>query len=258
MTRDFNLQMFNDPAVVAYYDRQNCLHESERHLFEMYLKEGMAILDLGVGAGRTTPYLSGIAARYVGLDYSDAMIAKCRSKFPTLSFVGGDASDMSVFPDGSFEAVVFSFNGIDYLPNDEARAKCLEECARVLRPGGVFILSSHNARYLFFAPLLNGARPLKKLWRLIYAVVQTVRNSPPRITSKAFWRGVGYLRDPLSGGGLITRVSTQERLTAELRRSRFTVARIVGAHYPQVRPTVAEPWYYYACVKDDPRDAPLG
>jgi cyclopropane fatty-acyl-phospholipid synthase-like methyltransferase len=86
MTRSRNVEVFNDPTVVAYYDHEKAIHESERLLFETYLKEGMAILDIGVGAGRTTPYLSRIAARYVGVDYSEAMIAKCRATFQRCPF----------------------------------------------------------------------------------------------------------------------------------------------------------------------------
>ncbi len=258
MTGDRNLDVFSDPTVVAYYDREPALHESERLLFRTYLKEGMAILDIGVGAGRTTPSLSKIASRYVGLDYSAAMVAKCRSKFPGLSFLEVDATDLSIFPDGSFDAAVFSFNGIDCLPDDEARARCLRECARVLGPGGVFIVSSHNARYLLFMPVLHGVGPFKKVWRLGYALARTLLSLLPRLASRTFWREAGYARDALSRGRPVIYMSTPDRFSAELRRSGFTVARIVGAPYPARRPTVAIPWHYYACVKGDPRQWPGG
>jgi ubiquinone/menaquinone biosynthesis C-methylase UbiE len=258
MTRDLNREVFSDPAVIEHYDQGKQLHESERLLFRTYLKQGMAILDVGVGAGRTTPYLLAIAGRYVGVDYSEGMIAKCRGKFPGVTFLRVDASDMSVFPERSFDAVVFSFNGIDCLPDDETRAKCLLECARVLGPGGILILSSHNARYLFFAPIFGGVGPLKKVWRLVYAVAQSLRNLPSRIMSKVFWQGVGYIRDPLSCGGIIIYASMPARFAAELQQGGFTVTRILGAQYPLVRGIFTEPWYYYACVKSDPGNVQLG
>ncbi len=253
MARDHNLTVFNDAAVVARYNRDRALHEAERFLFQSYLKEGMAILDIGVGAGRTTPYLSGIAARYVGVDYSVAMVEKCRSKFPTLSFLCMDAADMAVFPDDSFDAVVFSFNGIDCLPDDMVRAKCLSECSRVLASGGVFIVSSHNARYLLFTPVLHGVGVFKKAWRLMYAAAHTSLNLLPRVLSRTFWRKAGYVRDGLSAGHPVIHLSTPDRFSAELQRADFAVARVVAAHYPRVRPTLAVPWYYYVCVKTGPR-----
>ena len=61
MIGDSCLRVYNDPGIVAYYDRERDLHQSERLLFETYLRKGMAILDIGVGAGRTTPHLSALA-----------------------------------------------------------------------------------------------------------------------------------------------------------------------------------------------------
>lgn len=249
MTRHSRVSVFSEPHVVACYDRGS-LHESERLLFETYLKEGMAILDVGVGAGRTTPYLSALAAHYVGIDYSHGMVVRCGEKFPTTSFLEMDASEMSAFRDYSFDAVIFSFNGIGCLPTDEAREKCLRECARVLRPAGVFILSSHNARYLFVYPILSEVSGVKKIWRLTYAMAQTSLNLFPRVMSRAFWNGSGYVFDPLAHGGIVTYVSTPDRFAAELGQAGFKVACVVGAHYPSMAPVFATPWYYYACMKD--------
>jgi ubiquinone/menaquinone biosynthesis C-methylase UbiE len=248
-TTDPNVRVFNNPAVVDYYDHETSLHECERLLFQTFLKNGMALLDLGVGAGRTTPYLSEIAGRYVGVDYSDAMIAKCRSKFPKLSFLRMDASNMSPFPDASFDAIVFSFNGIDCIHSDEARANCLRECFRLLTAGGVFILSSHNARYLFFTPVLQGVGMLKKAWRIGYAAFATMRSFLPRIAGRVFWRGSGYVRDGLSCGRPIIYVSTPAGFSAELQACGFTVVSIVGAQHPRAPWMVTVPWHYYVCVK---------
>jgi len=251
MTSNRNLDVFSDPAVIEHYDLQKELQESERLLFQTYLKQGMSILDIGVGAGRTTPYLSEIAGRYIGVDYSEGMIARCRLKFPERVFLQIDASDMSVFPDRSFDAAVFSFNGIDCFSDDQTRNKCLLECARVLRPSGILILSSHNARYLFFAPVLRGISPLKKIWRLAYAIAQSCRNLPSRMVSGAFWRGEGYIRDPLSCGKSIIHATRPEHFARELWQSGFTLTCILGAQYPLKRGVFSEPWYYYVCVKQD-------
>src|SRR5208283_5182846 len=141
-----NLRTYRAPEVASHYAALNYLTPCERLLFATYVKPGMAVLDLGVGGGRTTPYLSKIASRYVGVDYSDAMIQACRRKCSALDFVLADASDLSVFANASFEAIVFSFNGLDYVVPSEKRLRCLRECNRVLRPGGVLIVSCHNPR----------------------------------------------------------------------------------------------------------------
>jgi len=244
-----SVRVFSDPAVVSYYDQRRELHESERVLFETYLRRGMTILDMGVGAGRTTPYLSGLAGQYVGIDYSPAMITRCREKFPALSFLEMNASQMSTFPDASFDGIVFSCNGIDCLSCDAERQKCLRECARILRPGGVFIFSSHNARYLIFTPVLGGVTLTKKAWRVVYAFAHTLRNLPARLTSGAFWRGMGHVVDPLTHGGLVIYVSTPDEVVKEVRRVGLTVVRTVSANYPHAQPACATPWYYFACIK---------
>ena len=144
--------------MVSHYASLEYLTACERHLFDTYLTPGMAILDMGVGGGRTTPYLSQKASRYVGMDYSEEMVRLCRDKFPQLEFLVADASDLSGFSDWSFDAIVFSFNGLDYLFPEDQRWKCLRECERVLRAGGVFIFSSHNPRSIFVRPAWDRER----------------------------------------------------------------------------------------------------
>lgn len=54
-----------------------------------------------------------------------------------------DARDMSAFDDNTFSLVMFSFNGIDAV-DYEGRRKILREVARVLKPGGLALFSTHN------------------------------------------------------------------------------------------------------------------
>lgn len=39
----------------------------------------MTMLDIGVGAGQTTPYFAQSVKEYIGIDYSSQMIQACRS-----------------------------------------------------------------------------------------------------------------------------------------------------------------------------------
>ena len=105
------------------------------------------MLDVGVGAGRTVPALSSRAGRYVGVDYSQHMIDRAHELHPAADLRVMDAAELD-FADGEFDAVVFSFNGLDYLHPREKRARGIAELARVTRAGGVVILSEHNARAL--------------------------------------------------------------------------------------------------------------
>jgi SAM-dependent methyltransferase len=101
------------------------------------------VLELGCGAGRLTGYLSEIASSTHGLDISPAMVAYCRRRYPRATFGVGDLRDVSAFKPGSFDVIVASYNVIDVL-GDAERAGVLEGIHRVLRPGGLLIMSSHN------------------------------------------------------------------------------------------------------------------
>jgi SAM-dependent methyltransferase len=108
--------------------------------------EGQPILDIGVGGGRTIPYLRAVSDEYVAVDYLEEMVSLARSRHPGVRIEQGDARDLSMFADDSFGAVLFSYNGIDGIPH-EARRQVHASVRRVLRPGGIFAYSTHNLDY---------------------------------------------------------------------------------------------------------------
>jgi ubiquinone/menaquinone biosynthesis C-methylase UbiE len=269
-----NLRTYNKADVAAHYAGMSYLTPCERLLFETYIKPGMTILDLGVGGGRTTSWLASIASRYVGIDYSEAMVQQCRSRFPHLEFLVADASDLSVFPSASFDAAVMAFNAIDYIVPDEARARFLKECLRVLRPGGVFIFSSHNPRAIFARPSWNPERLRVLTLKLtgdasgffksvlfcatcarmslawLTASAASLRRILFRVTKSPFWRGEGWMFDP-AHGGLMMHCGTPESVTSELQLLSFQLRDIRGDDYPKRSRSYITDWYYYVFAKPD-------
>jgi ubiquinone/menaquinone biosynthesis C-methylase UbiE len=163
---DRHLETYNRPQVVENYAKDSGLQACEDYLFDKYVESGDAILDIGVGGGRTTPHLSGRAAKYIGVDYSQSMVAVCQRKFPTLEFYCENACDLRRFEDARFDVVVFSYNGMDCIGSVEARMDCLREVFRVLKSGGRFIFSSHNAKQLGWWPRLYDGSLLRKVLRI--------------------------------------------------------------------------------------------
>jgi SAM-dependent methyltransferase len=267
-----NLDTWNSPEVASYYSALTYLTPCERLLFDEYLKPGMAILDLGVGGGRTTPYLSSLASRYVGADYAAEMIAACQRKFPNLEFETVDAADLSRFSAASFDAVVMAFNTMDNIIPDESRYRALRELHRVLKPNGVLLFSSHNMRSILLRPSWNPERLVKLakqlvggdsvlyrplLWsltgmRVVIAVSQSLVGSIARIArrlpTRAFWRGEGYLMDKAHGGTTI-HCATPERAERELARFGFRRLRVLGDDYPHVSRRYITDWYYYVFAR---------
>ena len=268
-----DLQVYNAPDVASHYARLDYLTPCERLLIDEYVKEGMDVLDLGVGGGRTTPYLSRLARRYVGVDYAAEMVRVCHDKFPHLDFMEADAANMTALSDGSFDIVFFSFNGLDVLSPDDKRWSCLSECHRLLRPGGTFIFSSHNPRALLVRPGWDPARvrafsrrlvgehrflyritvaaatAAKAFLATLRAAADSAKRIVRRVPSRTFSRGEGYMTDS-AHGRLITHYWTPDKAVSELRRFRFRCLKILGDDYPRKsRPSVTD-WYYYVFSKE--------
>ncbi|MEY2414619.1 MAG: hypothetical protein QOD84_3225 [Acidobacteriaceae bacterium] len=163
---DINLEAFNNPEVADHYSRIDYITPCEKLVCEKYVAPGGEVLDLGVGGGRTTSFLTSRAGAYVGLDYAPTMVEICRLKFPSLKFFEGDAADLSRFADGSFQTIVMAFNGIDTL-SERSRQSCLRECSRVLRRNGMLIFSSHNPRAVLIIPKWNQQRVQEYVRRAI-------------------------------------------------------------------------------------------
>jgi SAM-dependent methyltransferase len=267
-----NLQVYGSPDVVSYYASLDYLTPCERLLFDGYVRPGSAILDLGVGGGRTTPYLAGRASHYVGIDYAEPMIKACHAKFPNLEFRVADAADLSAFRDESFDAVVFAFNGIDFVLPGEARRECLEHIYRVLKAEGVLIFSSHNPRgvlvwrgwnrerlqniasefsgrsALLYSVLFAGFTGARFVWALGQSAWSSLLRFFHRVPTQTFWRGEGNLADT-AHGGLLTHYWIPERAIDELTTLHFRIERVVGNEYPHAAREYATDWYYYVFAK---------
>src|SRR6266436_2280864 len=105
-------------------------------------KIGGRVLEVGVGTGISLPQYAP-HLRIFGTDISEAMLQKAQRRVDELRLknVEGlavmDAENLE-FPDNSFDVVMAQYV-VTAVPNPEA---ALDECARVLRPGGEMILLS--------------------------------------------------------------------------------------------------------------------
>jgi SAM-dependent methyltransferase len=112
------------------------------HLDLAELRAGESVLDLGSGSGTDvfcTAVLVGESGHVVGVDITDAQLEKAqrlRHGFPQVEFVEA-AIEALPFADASFDVVLS--NGVINL--SPAKHRVFAEVARVLRPGGRFVVA---------------------------------------------------------------------------------------------------------------------
>lgn len=256
---------YSSPAIVASYGRQDYITPCERLLFDAFIKPGMAILDIGVGGGRTSQYLARNASRYVGIDYSAEMVRLCQKRYPQWEYFEDSATDLSRFANGSFDVVVMSYNMIDDLIPDKSRQRCLQECYRVLHEEGLLMFSSHNPRAII---VRSGQEPEKTTQSEQTGIPgnqsdlsQRARNKPANIFSflcwsfhrvlkyglkVPFWSGHGYMVD---SENLLTHFWTPKRAIAEVGEYGFRCVGLQGDDYPKMSHILTTDWYYYVFEK---------
>jgi SAM-dependent methyltransferase len=137
---------FDDPAF--YGDRWAGVYDE--HFAEMDpaavvdflagLAGGGRVLELAIGTGRVALPLAGRGIAVEGIDASEAMVERLRAK------PGGDSipvviGDMAqVLATGPFSVVYLVFNTLFGLLSQARQAQCFRNVARVLDPGGVFVI----------------------------------------------------------------------------------------------------------------------
>ena len=168
------------------------------------------VLDVGCGAGQELlPFITERGALGIGIDITSVAGDLGREKLAAhapegrVHFLRGSAEFLS-FPDGAFDAVICRL-ALPYTDNSRA----LAEAARVLRPGGRYLLKIHGVRW--YLALLMQSLKSGKLMTMIYACRVLVAGSiyhlsqqqpRTRIPSTETFQSEWLLRRELSRHGL--------------------------------------------------------
>ena len=106
------------------------------------LARGGSVLELGVGTGRLALPLARAGCTVVGVDSSEAMLERCRTKAGDLALdlIRGDMID--ALPDQTFDAVLIAYNTIFSLASAERQHALFDAVARRLNDNGTFIIEA--------------------------------------------------------------------------------------------------------------------
>lgn len=225
-----NLDSWNNSNVTNEYEELNLRFDGEvAHLeFCKELIENGRILDLGIGAGRTTGMLFPRAKEYIGIDYSQDFVNRAQVNFPKADIRLGDARDLSVFEDESFDVVFFSFNGIDYI-DLEGRMNCLKEVNRVLKKDGHFIFSTHNRSLKTFNQFTSTLRHENGFIKL-KSFVKSLRYYPIHIKmkqSEEVYDQYAIINDSAHNFSLLTFYITKEEQQKQLEFTGFQLLSVM-------------------------------
>lgn len=150
-TRHYNEQV---PTIEEEFALWGSFHQHRHEMrydlvaaaVRCHLPPGGTVLDVGCGSGLVADRLDDLDATYLGLDFPAHHIGYVKKRFADLPtslrtwFVRGDGERLPL-ADASVDVVVFS-EVIEHLLQPE---NATWEISRVLRPGGVLVMTTNNA-----------------------------------------------------------------------------------------------------------------
>jgi ubiquinone/menaquinone biosynthesis C-methylase UbiE len=132
--REFEHAGWQRAAPVYEKEFSRLTSETGRPLLDAVgVGRGVRVLDVATGPGHIAEAAAQREARVIGLDFSSAMVAEARRRYPAIDFREGDAEALP-FADESFDAVTMNF-GLLHMGQPE---RAVREAWRVLVPGGRF------------------------------------------------------------------------------------------------------------------------
>ena len=126
------------PADVAY-------EHWHRYFYAQQFIKGKEVLDIACGSGYGSALMAESAASVTGVDIDAETVAYCQSVYvrDNLRFLQGSVASIPVEGEAVFDVIV-CFETIEHVDAPE-QAAFLQEAKRLLRPGGILLISTPDA-----------------------------------------------------------------------------------------------------------------
>ncbi|MBQ1044487.1 class I SAM-dependent methyltransferase [Micromonospora sp. C72] len=141
------MSVFDDPGLFGRlwadtYDGPGNPDPAPAVDFLAPLADGGPVLELAVGTGRMALPLAARSLTVEGVEASPEMVAQLRAKpgGADMPVTIGDMADVPVA--GPYRLVYLVFNTLFNLVSEERQADCFRNVARVLAPGGAFVIET--------------------------------------------------------------------------------------------------------------------
>ena len=156
-----------------------------------WLPPGRRVLEIGCSAGYLTHLFSRKADCVVGVDMNQGALTRARRRGRSSLVACGNAEHLP-FADGSFDAIVM-LEVIEHTGSDVA---AVTELRRVLKPGGVLILSTPHAGMFAWLDPYNVRQVLRRFVPALYgAAARMVRFESGQYTDNMSWHRHYRLKD---------------------------------------------------------------
>lgn len=167
----------------------------QRYRAILDLAAGKIILDAASGAGYGARILAESARLVCGIEIDLEAIRQAKDLYgdPRLTFVRGSVGCLP-YHDGTFDLVV-SFETIEHLP-EALQREFLHEIKRVLKPGGILVMSTPDRRIYSDLPNYQNKYHLQEFYRDDFIAFLNVFFGEVRI-----WEQVSILSYLIANGG---------------------------------------------------------
>ncbi len=201
-----------------------------------YLKAGERVLDVAAGTGAYALYYAARGLDVTALDitpsYIEILDQKALQQGVKVSSGVNDARDLSAYADNSFDHV-FCMGPIYHLTEATDRERVMNECCRVLKPGGLLFLAYINKHFVFAHLASQNKQFLQEKWFQKIIVEGVMRSTD----EDCFWTDTWFTTP-----GEIERITRERQLSMCHHISQDGVGRLLAEEVNAMRPDDFKRW----------------